>query len=423
MKEKHRTTRIGNRELSPQSLMMGYGYDPRLSEGSLKPPIFLTSTFVFQSAADGKRFFEGITGLRPGGSEGLVYGRFNGPDQEILEDRLALWERAEEAAVFSTGMSAITTALMAHVRAGDAIVHSGPLYAATEKLIDAVFGRYDVTYRNFRASASMDEVRSVIEHTRAERRIGAIYLESPANPTNELVDIEGIAALRDEIYGDAEDRPLIMVDNTFLGPLYQQPTLNGADVSLYSLTKYIGGHSDLVAGGVVGSKKALLPIMTLRNTIGTITDPHTSWMLLRSLETVALRMERADSNARQVCEFLRGHPKVERVGYLGFLEPDSEQGRIFARHCSGAGSTFSLLLNGGEPESFRFLDALQLVKLAVSLGGTESLASHPASMTHLSVPHERRRQLGISDNLVRVSIGIEDAKDLVADFEQALKAV
>lgn len=423
MKAKQRTTRIGNRELSPESLMMGYGYDPRLSEGSLKPPIFLTSTFVFDSAADGKRFFEGITGLRPGGSEGLVYGRFNGPDQEILEDRLALWEGADEAAVFSTGMSAITTALMAHVRAGDAIVHSGPLYAAAEKLIDAVFGRYDVSYRNFRAGAPLDEVRSLLEETRASRRVGAIYLESPANPTNELVDIEGIAKLRDELWPEPAERPVIMVDNTFLGPVYQQPTRNGADISIYSLTKYVGGHSDLVAGGVVGTKDALLPIMTLRNTIGTITDPHTSWMLLRSLETVALRMERAERNARRVCEFLRDHPKVERVGYLGFLDPDSDQGRIFARHCSGAGSTFSLLLKGGEAESFRFLDALELVKLAVSLGGTESLASHPAAMTHLSVPDERRRELGISDNLVRISIGIEDPDDLLADFEQALAAV
>lgn len=423
MTERHRTTRIGNRPLSPRSLMMGYGYDPKLSEGSLKPPIFLTSTFVFDSAADGKRFFEGITGLRPGGAEGLVYGRFNGPDQEILEDRLALWEQAEEAAVFSTGMSAITTALLAHVRAGDAIVHSGPLYAATEKLIGGVLDRYDVTYRTFRAGAPLDEVRALIEETRAARRIGVIYLESPANPTNELVDIEGIVALRDELYAGADHRPLIMVDNTFLGPVYQQPVRNGADVSIYSLTKYVGGHSDLVAGGVVGSKAALLPIMNLRNTIGTITDPHTSWMLLRSLETVALRMERAEHNARCVCEFLRDHPKVERVGYLGFLEPDSEQGRIFARHCSGAGSTFSLLLRGGEAESFRFLDALKLVKLAVSLGGTESLASHPAAMTHLSVPDERRRALGITDNLVRISIGIEDADDLLADFEQALAAV
>lgn len=423
MKDDQRRTLIGNHQLAPSSLMMGYGYDPRLSEGSLKPPIFLTSTFVFQTAAEGKRFFEGITGLRPGGAEGLVYGRFNGPDQEILEDRLALWEGADEAAVFSTGMSAITTALMAHVRAGEAIVHSGPLYAATEKLIDAVFGRFGVSYENFAAGAPLDDIRALLEKVRAERRIGAIYLESPANPTNELVDIEGIVKVRDAIYGDDPDRPMIMVDNTFLGPVFQQPIRNGADLSIYSLTKYVGGHSDLVAGGVVGTHAAMLPIMALRNTVGTITDPHTSWMLLRSLETVALRMERAESNARRVCEFLRDHPKVERVGYLGFLDPDSEQGDIYTRHCSGAGSTFSVIIKGGEAESFRFLDALQLVKLAVSLGGTESLASHPAAMTHLSVPAERKKRLGISDNLVRISIGIEDADDLLADFTQALAAV
>ena len=419
-----RTTKLGGHQLSPQSLMMGYGYNPKLSEGSLKPPIFLTSTFVFESCADGKRFFEGITGKRTGGPEGLVYGRFNGPDQEILEDRLALWEGAEEAAVFSTGMSAITTALMAHVRAGEVILHSGPLYAATEKLIDSVFGRLDVTFANFAAGAPLEEVRALIEQSRSKRRIAVIYLESPANPTNELVDIAGIVRLRDELYAsDPENRPLIMVDNTFLGPVFQHPIRHGADVSLYSLTKYVGGHSDLVAGGIVGNKVALAPIMALRNTIGTITDPHTSWMLLRSLETVALRMERAESNARRVCEFLRAHPKVERVGYLGFLDPASPQGRIYASHCSGAGSTFSVLVKGGEAEAFRMLDALQLVKLAVSLGGTESLASHPASMTHLSVPAARRKQLGITDNLVRVSIGIESAADLVADFAQALDAV
>ena len=423
MSDKHRRTRIGNHELSPRSLMMGYGYDPKLSEGSLKPPVFLTSTFTFESAADGKRFFEGITGLRPGGADGLVYGRFNGPDQEILEDRLALWEGAEDAAVFSTGMSAIATALMAHLRAGDAVVHSGPLYAAAEKLIGSVLGGFDITYRDFPAGAALEDVRRLVEDTRKQHRVGVIYLESPANPTNELVDIAGIFALREELYAGADDKPLIMVDNTFLGPVFQQPIHHGADLSIYSLTKYIGGHSDLVAGGVVGSKAALDPIRALRNTIGTITDPHTSWMLLRSLETVALRMERAESNARKVCGFLRDHPKVDRVGVLDFLDPASEQGRIYAHHCSGAGSTFSLLLQGGEPESFRFLDALRLVKLAVSLGGTESLASHPAAMTHLSVPPERRAQLGISDNLVRISIGIEDADDLIADFDQALQAV
>ncbi len=419
-----KTTRIGNRSLSPESLMMGYGYDPRLSEGSLKPPIFLTSTFVFESAAAGKRFFEGITGARPGGSEGLIYGRFNGPDQEILEDRLALWENADQAAVFSTGMSAITTALMAHTRAGDTIVHSGPLYAASEKLIEAPFGNFGVSRQDFPANASLEDVRQLLAQTRSKGRISAIYLESPANPTNDLLDIAGIVQLRDELYADAPaDKPVVMVDNTFLGPVFQQPVRLGADLSIYSLTKYIGGHSDLVAGAVVGTAAAVRPIMQLRNTIGTITDPHTSWMLLRSLETVALRMQRAEQNAHAVCAFLRDHPKVTHVGFLGHLDAGSSQGRIFASHCSGAGSTFSLLLDGGEAECFRMLDQLQLVKLAVSLGGTESVASHPASMTHLSVPEERKRQLGIGDNLVRVSIGIEDPDDLIADFAQALAVV
>jgi methionine-gamma-lyase len=192
---------------------------------------------------------------------------------------------------------------------------------------------------------------------------------------------------------------------------------------IYSLTKYAGGHSDLVAGGAVGSRAALTPIRLMRNTIGTILDPHPAWMLLRSLETLELRMSRAGENAARVCGWLREHPKVEHVGYLGFLEEGSRQADIYNRHCSGAGSTFSLYLKGGEAEAFRFLDALHIAKLAVSLGGTETLASHPAGMTHLSVPDARKAALGIGDNLVRISIGVENADDLIADFEQALAAV
>src|SRR5690606_5234841 len=207
-----------------------------------------------------------------------------------------------------------------------------------------------------------------------------------------------------------------------LGPLWQQPLKHGADLSVYSLTKYAGGHSDLVAGGIAGAKPLMDQIRMIRNTIGTITDPNTAWMLLRSLETLELRMTRAGENAARVCAFLKDHPKVESVGYLGFLA-EGRQADIYRRHCTGAGSTFSLYLKGGEKEAFAFLDALKIAHLAVSLGGTETLASHPAAMTHLSVPEERKALLGITDNLVRVSIGVEDADDLVADFDQALKAV
>lgn len=413
---------IGNRRLKPSTLMMGHGFDPALSEGSLKPPVFLTSTFVFPNAAAGKRHFEGVTGKRPGGAEGLVYSRFNGPNQEILEDRLGVWEDAEDALTFSSGMSAIGTLFLAFVQPGDVIVHSGPLYAATETMIARLLGKFGVEWLDFPAGATQPEIEAVLERAKAKGRVPLIYLESPANPTNVLVDVEAVAAARDAVFGDAAEKPPIAIDNTFLGPLWQQPLKHGADLVVYSLTKYVGGHSDLVAGGVLGSRKHMDTVRAIRNTLGTILDPNTAWMLLRSLETLELRMSRAGENAAKVCEWLNGHPKVERVGYLGFLK-DDRQADIYARHCTGAGSTFSLYLKGGEREAFAFLDALKIAKLAVSLGGTETLASAPAAMTHLSVPDARKAALGITDNLVRISIGVEDADDLIADFEQALAAI
>jgi len=424
-KPKPSVEKIGDRKLKPSTLMMGHGYDPMLSEGSLKPPIFLTSTFVFPNAAAGKRHFEGVTGKRPGGAEGLVYSRFNGPNQEILEDRLGIWEEAEDALAFSSGMSAIATLFLSMVKPGDTIVHSGPLYAATETLIARILGRFGVHWLDFPAGATREEIDAVLSKA-ATGRVALIYLESPANPTNALVDIQAVAASRDEIFKNAAEKPPIAIDNTFLGPLWLQPLKHGADIVVYSLTKYAGGHSDLVAGGVLGSKEHINTIRLMRNTIGTICDPHTAWMLLRSLETLELRMSRAGENAVKVCNYLRTHAKVERVGYLGFLEdtPGMErQADIYRRHCSGAGSTFSLIIKGGEKEAFAFLDALKIAKLAVSLGGTETLASHPAAMTHLSVPDARKQALGITDNLVRISIGVEDADDLIADFDQALAAI
>ncbi len=416
---------IAGRKLKPSTMMMGHGYDPMLSEGALKPPIFLTSTFVFPNAAAGKRHFEGVTGKRPGGAEGLVYSRFNGPNQEILEDRLGIWEDAEDALAFSSGMSAIATLFLAMVKPGDTIVHSGPLYAATETLIARILGRFGVHWLDFPAGATREEIDAVMAKA-ATGRVALIYLESPANPTNALVDVQAVAASRDAIFANAAEKPPIAIDNTFLGPLWHKPLEHGADIVVYSLTKYAGGHSDLVAGGVLGSKEHINTIRLMRNTIGTICDPNTAWMLMRSLETLELRMSRAGENAAKVCEFLRQHPKVERVGYLGFLElegADQRQADIYRRHCTGAGSTFSLFIRGGEAESFAFLDNLKIAKLAVSLGGTETLASHPAAMTHLSVPDARKAALGITDNLVRISIGVEDADDLIADFEAALDAV
>ncbi|WP_430447290.1 cystathionine gamma-synthase family protein [Sphingorhabdus contaminans] len=417
---------IGGRRLKPSTLMMGHGYDPTLSEGSLKPPIFQTSTFAFESAAAGKKFFEHITGKREGPADGLVYSRFNGPNQEILEDRLAVWDEADDSLVFSSGMSAIATMLLALVGQNDVIVHSGPLYAATETLIARILSRFGVSFLDFPAGATREEIDGMLDRAKAlaaEKggKVALVYLESPANPTNALVDVEAVRAARDAAF-PGEQKPAIAIDNTFLGPLWQQPIKQGAELVVYSLTKYAGGHSDLVAGGVSGSQVLINIIRPMRNVIGTICDPNTAWMLLRSLETLELRMTRAGENAAKVCAFLKAHPKVEGLGYLGMID-DPRQQDIYNRHCSGAGSTFSLFIRGGEAESFRFLDALKIAKLAVSLGGTETLASHPAAMTHLSVPQERKDALGITDNLVRISIGIEDPDDLIADFDQALAQV
>lgn len=423
-KPKPEKRHIGGRELKPSTLMMGHGYDPALSEGSLKAPIFLTSTFAFENAAAGKRHFEGITGKREGGAEGLVYSRFNGPNQEILEDRLAVWDGAEDALTFSSGMTAICILMLAYVSQGDVIVHSGPLYAASEGFVAKVLSKFGVTYIDFPAGASPAQLEEVLIKAKKQAKenggkVAMIYLESPANPTNALVDIEAVKAARDATLQKACP---IAIDNTFLGPLWQRPLDHGADIVVYSLTKYVGGHSDLVAGGISGAKTMMDPVRALRNTMGGIVDPNTAWMLLRSLETVELRMTRAGENAAKVCEFLRAHPKVEGLGYLGFIDDPAQQD-IYDRHCSGAGSTFSVFIKGGEAESFRFLDNLTIAKLAVSLGGTETLASHPASMTHLSVPDERKAALGITDNLVRISVGIENADDLIADFKQALDNV
>ncbi len=423
-KPKPERTQIGGRSLKPSTLMMGHGFDPVLSEGSLKAPIFLTSTFAFPTAADGKRHFEGITGKREGGAEGLVYSRFNGPNQEILEDRLSVWDGAEDALTFSSGMTAICVLMMAYVSQGDVIVHSGPLYAASEGFVAKVLAKFGVTYIDFPAGATREELDDVLKRAKKQANAGGgkvamIYLESPANPTNALVDIEAVKEARDANL--KWDCP-IAIDNTFLGPLWQRPLEHGADIVAYSLTKYVGGHSDLVAGSIAGAKKWMDPVRALRNTMGGIVDPNTAWMLLRSLETVELRMQRSGENAAKVCAFLRDHPKVTGLGYLGHIE-DPRQQDIYDRHCLGAGSTFSVFLKGGEAESFAFLDNLQIAKLAVSLGGTETLASHPASMTHLSVAPERRAALGITDSLVRISVGIEDADDLIADFEQALEHV
>ena len=243
---------------------------------------------------------------------------------------------------------------------------------------------------------------------------------TPSNPLNTLVDIRLLKRIADEVSERQAHKAIIICDNTLLGPLFQKPLALGADISAYSLTKYVGGHSDLIAGAVLGSAQLTRPVKLLRGAIGTQLDPHSCWMLGRSLETLELRMVRADRNAAAVAKFLRGHRAVAKVHYLPFLEPRTAQRRVFKAQCKVAGSTFSFDIKGGQAQAFRFLNRLEILKLAVSLGGTESLACHPGSTTHSGVPAEIRAAIGVSDATIRLSIGIEHPDDLIADLSQAL---
>ncbi|NQV51957.1 MAG: cystathionine gamma-synthase family protein [Flavobacteriales bacterium] len=414
-------------KMRPESLMMSYGYKPELSEGAIKCPIFQTSTFVFKSAEEGKGFFEIAYGLREKGPTeemGLIYSRLNNPDLEILENRLTLWDGAEDCAVFESGMSAISTVMLEFLSPGDYVLYSNPLYGGTYHFVKAVLSRFGIHSMAFNAHESEANIDKLIQENGIQDKVKMIYIETPANPTNALVDMEACAKLAKK-YSTEDSQVIFAVDNTYMGPLWSQPLKHGADVVVYSATKYIGGHSDLIAGAVLGNQEVITRVKTLRTFLGNMAGPWTGWLLMRSLETLKVRMTEQAMNAKKVAEFLRDHPKVAKVHYLGFLteEADPENYRIFKKQLTSAGAMISFDIKGGEAEAFRFLNALQLIHLAVSLGSTESLAEHPSTMTHSDVTPEDKALYGISDALVRLSIGVENYEDLNSDIGQALDKV
>ncbi|KUG09406.1 cystathionine gamma-synthase family protein [Solirubrum puertoriconensis] len=419
MKELRKQAELNGRPLKPESLMMSYGFRPEWSEGAIKCPIFQTSTFVFKNAEEGKAFFELAYGLRQPAPEeemGLIYSRLNNPSLEILEDRLTLWDGAEDAASFASGMAAISTSLLALLKPGDVVLHSEPVYGGTDFFLKNVLPRFGITAEGFSPTLPADELQA--RAAALGEKLAVLYVETPANPTNHLVDLDACVAAA-KLAGSTERPCRVVVDNTFLGPVFQHPLRHGADLVLYSATKFLGGHSDLIAGAALGSKALMKEVRAMRTFMGTMCDPNTGWMLMRSLETLKLRMERAAQSARVVADWLRQHPQVTRTYYLGHLDDNAAQQDIYRRQCLSPGSMISFDIAGGEAEAFRFLNRLQLIKLAVSLGGTESLAEHPATMTHSDITPELQREMGITESMVRLSIGVEDPADIIADLSQA----
>lgn len=415
------------KKFKPESLMMSYGYDSQLSEGAVKCPIFQTSTFDFKTAEEGKAFFEVAYGLREkkeGEKLGLIYSRINNPDLEILENRLTLWDEAEEAAVFESGMSAISTVLLEFLKPGDLIMYSNPIYGGTDHFIHEILPKFGIHTLGFTPHDTREAIEAKLQEHEASHRLAMIYVETPANPTLDLFDIEECSAVARKYSRSEEDRVYVAVDNTYMGPLWQHPLKQGADMVIYSATKYIGGHSDVIAGAVLGNGEIIKRVRGLRSFLGSMAGPHTGWLLMRSLETLKVRMETQAYNAEKVAAFLQEHPKVEKLYYLGALdEKDVRHRKIFEKQCLSKGAMLSFDVKGGEKEAFKVLNSLQLIKLAVSLGSTESLVEHPATMTHSAVNPALRQKMHITDKMIRLSVGVEDPEDLIWDLKQALEKV
>lgn len=414
----------GGQALHPETQMMSYGYDPFLSEGSVKPPVFLTSTFVFRSAEDGAEFFNITSGRKPlpdNESAGLIYSRFNHPNLEIIEDRLALLDGSEAAVATSSGMSAISAVLLAFLRPGDHIVQSAPLYGGTETLINKILKDWGIISHPFKDGLSPDSIKEALEAAAEKGPVKLVYIETPANPTNSLVDMAGLVKVIDEFEGRHGYRPISVCDNTLIGPVFQKPAEHGIDLCVYSLTKYVGGHSDLVAGGVTGKRALITKVRSVRSAFGSQLDPHSCWMISRSMETLVLRMKQSARTASKIADWLSNnkHQKIEVFHSEHIKDPVYQA--VYKKQCSGPGSTFAFVLEGGRERAFRFINELGLFKSAVSLGGTESLVCHPASTTHSGVSPEMLKQSRISEGLIRISIGLEHEDDLIADLEYALK--
>jgi methionine-gamma-lyase len=405
--------------LRPHTEVLTRGFDPTLSVGSARPAVFRSSTYVFSSPEAAERAFDLMAGRAqplPDEAPDLVYSRFNHPNAEILEGHMVPLDTGARAAlVFNSGMAAIMTALLTFARPGQSIVYTVPIYGGTQHLIQDFLEPLGIAGIPV-AAGQTQEIDAAI---RSAKNVSIVLIETPANPTILMTSIQSAVACAAAL----NPKPLVMVDNTLLGPAFQHPLALGADMCLYSATKYLSGFSDMIGGVATASDPQLIRKMRgKRSMFGNILQPDECWMLDGRLPTVTLRMNRSSKNAERIATRLAKHPKVARVLYPS-LFTDPKQLRIVREQCEFPGGMLSLDLRGGKKAAFEFLRNLRIARNAVSLGGVESLVCHPKSTTHSGFSDEESAQAGVTEGLVRVSVGIEDWRDLLADFEQALDAI
>lgn len=376
------------------------GYNSNQYQGSLNPPIFQTSTFTFESAQEGAGRFAGE-------EEGYIYSRLGNPTVSMLEERMAALEEGEAALAFGSGMAAVSAILISLTKSGDHILCSQGVYGCTFGLLEMMENKYNITH-DFSPMRTKEEVEASIRPDTV-----CIYVETPINPTMKLVDLEMVCSVAKE-----KGIPVI-VDNTFSSPYLQKPITIGCDIVIHSATKYIGGHGDVIAGVVVGKKDFLDEVrMTTQKDIGGVISPFDAWLLLRGLKTLAVRMDRHCENARKLASYLKEHSKIESIYYPG--DSDNPDFQIMQKQMTQPGGLISFSIKGTKEDAQEFMNHLELIKIAVSLGDAETLIQHPATMTHSVVPPQDREKMGISDNLLRLSVGLESWEDIRDDIQQAL---
>ena len=380
-----------------ETALIHHGYTSEEHKGSLTPPLFQTSTFTFETAQQGEASFAGV-------DPSYIYSRLGNPTVKLFEERMAVLEGGEEALAFGSGMAAISATLIGFLKAGDHIICSNGLYGCTYGFLEVLEEKFMITH----SFCDMETEADIENKIRPNTKL--IFVETPINPTMKLIDLKQViqAAKRNGL--------LVIVDNTFCSPYLQRPLELGCDAVVHSATKYIGGHGDVVAGVTICKTKALAEkIRPMRKDIGGIMAPFDAWLLLRGLKTLAVRMDRHCDNAEKIVSFLKNHDAVEGVWY--------PEGELASRQMKRGGGVISFSIKGGKEETQAFINELHFITIAVSLGDTETLIQHPATMTHAAIPAELRQEMGIYDNLIRLSVGLESWEDIVSDLEQALKKI